>query len=121
MNTTGCSVRLLPLLLLLLSPTLIRAPAPLVYEPDEEFFLRFDFYFGFFDDALAPATLSAAQLTDEVDALLSQTQYFLSNLLQHRTQSKSIHAKALDIDISDFLAIWATFCYFVCTLSLTFC
>jgi len=79
---------LLPLLgsLLLLTPTITAQSGNIV---------RFNFRFGFFDDDQTPL---ADIMKEDVEGVLCQTQYFLSQIVQNATDSKSVHAKATQVD-----------------------
>ena len=57
--------------------------------------IRFIFRFALFDDALSPG---AEIRQEDVEGAMCQTQYFLSQLVQNATDSKSITAKATEID-----------------------
>ena len=57
--------------------------------------VRFAFKFGFFKDELTPLT---EVVKADVEGVLCQTQYFLSQLVQNATDSKSVHAQATNIN-----------------------
>lgn len=82
---------LLPLLgsLLLLSTSTVNSQT----SPSE--IVRFNFRFAFFDDDQTPLS---DVMKDDVEGVLCQTQYFLSQLVQNATQTKSVHAKATEIN-----------------------
>lgn len=82
---------LLPLLgsFLLLLTTVVNA------QPGSGTIVRFNFRFGFFEDGQTP---DADIMKEDIEGVLCQTQYFLSQIVQNATDSKSIHAKATQID-----------------------
>ena len=56
--------------------------------------VRWSFRFGFFDNDWGQANI----IQDDVEGVICQTQYFLSELVQNATATKTIHAKATEID-----------------------
>lgn len=78
----------------LLLSSLFLAALRVVAQDDLEV-VRFAFKFGFFDDGLTPLT---EVVKDDIEGVLCQTQYFLSELVQNATNSKSVHAQATNIN-----------------------
>ena len=86
-------LRCAPLLLLSQLSTPAHAQSIETNPPDE--IVRFNFRFGLFDDEQTPNT---EVIRTDVESVICQTQYFMSQLVQNATESQSIHAKATEID-----------------------
>jgi hypothetical protein len=77
--------------LLLLASTIPNSRA----QTGDDEIVRFSFRFGFFKDDLTPLS---EVIKEDVEGVICQTQYFLSQLVQNASGSKSVHAKATEID-----------------------
>ena len=58
--------------------------------------VRFAFRFGFFEDDETPET---DIMKEDIEGVLCQTQYFMSQLVQNATETKSVHAKAANYEL----------------------
>jgi hypothetical protein len=72
-----------------ISPGPTVSPAPSIPKV-----LRFNFRFSFFEDDLTP---NRDIVKEDVNAVMCQTQYFLSQLMQTATNTKTIHVQAKEI------------------------